>query len=194
MGASLPRSRGHGPHQRAAPAHEPGSAHGRRHANRNPITTPSAGHRCGARVPPGAHRRSVPLRRQRARRCSRLRCASKNVENGRSPSFWPTVAVASSSAASKLGAGGGTKPSHSYAAWRGRRPAKSHLPSVGPPQPRTPAGAIAAHRALAASLLELPGGGKDHTDDGNPQLHWVLADARHEEDFERSRLPLRAGR
>ena len=54
--------------------------------------------------------------------------------------------------------------------------------------------AIAAQRALAASLLELPGGGNDHTDDGNPQLHSVLADARHEEDFEPSRLPLRAGR
>ena len=54
--------------------------------------------------------------------------------------------------------------------------------------------AIAAHRALAASLLELPGGGYDHTDDGNPQLHSVLADARHDEDLEPSRLPLRAGR
>ena len=54
--------------------------------------------------------------------------------------------------------------------------------------------AIAAHRALAASLLELPGGGYDHQDDGNPQLHAVLADARFDEDFAPSRLPLRAGR
>ena len=41
--------------------------------------------------------------------------------------------------------------------------------------------AITAQRALAVSLLELPLGGHNHNDDGDPQLHLVLADARHDE-------------
>ena len=51
--------------------------------------------------------------------------------------------------------------------------------------------AFAAHRALAASLLELPLADEEFLDGESPPLHTVLADARWDEGPGESRLPLR---